>query len=201
MLNTTGENPETHIGGKWISWGSGRVPVGVDEVDSDFNEAEKTGGNKQLQSHTHSFSTISGTQSANHTHTVPAHAHGLNNHTHGFNATTSTKELTGDLQTIAYSGHVGTGIVSGTKGSINASLASGSSYGGMKYAINASHNHNVSGTTDGVSGSTANSSELTSGLNSVSHTHSVGGTTEVSGRGDSQNLQPYVTCFMWKRIA
>ena len=201
MLNTTGENPEIYIGGKWISWGSGRVPVGVDEDDSDFNEAEKIGGSKQLQSHAHNFSTVSGTQSANHTHTIPAHAHGLNNHTHDFYASTGVKDLTGDFQTVAYSRHTGTGIVSGAKGAINASLPSGSSYGGMKYTVNASHEHVVSGTTNGASGSTANSSESTTGLNSAEHTHSVSGTTEASGIGNSQNLQPYITCFMWKRIA
>lgn len=38
------------FGGTWIAWGSGRVPVGVDTSQTEFNSAEKTGGNK---THTH----------------------------------------------------------------------------------------------------------------------------------------------------
>ena len=39
-------NPSTKFGGTWVAWGSGRVPVGVNETDSDFNAVEKTGGEK-----------------------------------------------------------------------------------------------------------------------------------------------------------
>lgn len=34
------------LGGTWAAWGSGKVPVGVDTSDTDFNTAEKTGGEK-----------------------------------------------------------------------------------------------------------------------------------------------------------
>ena len=40
-------NPGLLIGGTWTSWGAGRVPVGVDINDSDFNVVEKTGGEKK----------------------------------------------------------------------------------------------------------------------------------------------------------
>ena len=39
-------NPSDYLGGTWEAWGSGRVPVGIDTTDTDFNEAEKTGGSK-----------------------------------------------------------------------------------------------------------------------------------------------------------
>lgn len=40
-------NPaEYYPGTTWIAWGSGRVPVGVDTSDSDFNVANKTVGSK-----------------------------------------------------------------------------------------------------------------------------------------------------------
>lgn len=38
------------FGGTWIAWGSGRVPIGVDSSQTEFNSVEKTGGNK---THTH----------------------------------------------------------------------------------------------------------------------------------------------------
>ncbi|MFQ8705540.1 MAG: phage baseplate protein [Thomasclavelia sp.] len=46
-ISTNNINPKTLFGGTWISWGNGRVPVGVDTSDSSFNTVEKTGGEKQ----------------------------------------------------------------------------------------------------------------------------------------------------------
>jgi hypothetical protein len=60
-INTTGVNPSEYIGGTWEAWGSGRVPVGVDTVQTEFNTVEKTGGEKEhtltvkeMPSHSHS---------------------------------------------------------------------------------------------------------------------------------------------------
>lgn len=46
--------------GTWQVWGAGRVPVGVDAADTDFDTAEETGGEKthtlttaEMPSHTH----------------------------------------------------------------------------------------------------------------------------------------------------
>lgn len=39
-------NPSTFFGGTWTRWGNGRVPVGVDTSQTEFNTVEKTGGNK-----------------------------------------------------------------------------------------------------------------------------------------------------------
>ena len=48
-ISTSSENPSTYMGfGKWIAWGSGRVPVGVDTSDTDFSTVEKTGGSKTI---------------------------------------------------------------------------------------------------------------------------------------------------------
>lgn len=47
VFNLTGVNPGTIYGGTWSAWGKGRVPVGVDVNDSDFNTVEKTGGKKE----------------------------------------------------------------------------------------------------------------------------------------------------------
>lgn len=43
----------TALGGTWVAWGAGRVPVGVNANDTDFNTVEKTGGSKELQEHNH----------------------------------------------------------------------------------------------------------------------------------------------------
>lgn len=55
FFSTTPTNPSAWMGGTWEAWGSGRVPVGVDMSDSDFNSVEKIGGSKYLQAHTHNI--------------------------------------------------------------------------------------------------------------------------------------------------
>lgn len=59
-------SPEELFGGAWMSWGQGKVPVGIDPNDTDFNTVEKTGGEKihtltvnELPSHTHMLHLVS----------------------------------------------------------------------------------------------------------------------------------------------
>lgn len=47
-INISGANPSTYLGGTWIAWGTGKVPVGVNTNDTDFNTVEKTGGSKTI---------------------------------------------------------------------------------------------------------------------------------------------------------
>ena len=58
--STVNTNPSTLMGGTWERFGNGRVLVGVDETDSDFNAPQKTGGAKthtltieEMPSHSH----------------------------------------------------------------------------------------------------------------------------------------------------
>lgn len=57
---STPEAVQAKLGGTWIAWGAGHVPVGFDANDTDFNEIEHTGGAKtvaltvsQIPSHVH----------------------------------------------------------------------------------------------------------------------------------------------------
>lgn len=61
-MSASSANPSTFLGGTWQSWGSGRVPVGINTNDANFNAIEKSGGNAsitlaatQLPAHTHQF--------------------------------------------------------------------------------------------------------------------------------------------------
>jgi len=59
---TNSSNPASILGfGTWTAFGAGRVPVGFDSGDSNFNTAEKTGGSADaiVVSHTHTGSTAS----------------------------------------------------------------------------------------------------------------------------------------------
>lgn len=157
-ISTKNINPETIIGGKWIEWGSGRIPVGVDTSQTEFNSAEKTGGSKYMQKHTHS--------TPNHTHTLSI----------------LSKSLVGAIYNIAAQSK---GSLYGANGICKVrankekhgyatSTADGNSDG---FTITATHNHSVSQSASG------------------------GGTSGSAGDGDAQNLPPYITCYMFKRIA
>lgn len=52
-MSVNSANPSTLFGGTWVAWGTGRVPVGVDTSQTEFNTVEKTGGSKFLQNHIH----------------------------------------------------------------------------------------------------------------------------------------------------
>ena len=62
---TNSTNPGTLLGfGTWAAFGAGKVPVGIDSSDSDFDTAEETGGSKthtltisELPAHTHTVET------------------------------------------------------------------------------------------------------------------------------------------------
>jgi len=62
---TSATNPATLLGfGTWVAFGAGKVIVGLDSSDTDFDTAEETGGAKthtlsisEIPSHTHSLST------------------------------------------------------------------------------------------------------------------------------------------------
>ena len=68
--SVTSANPSTLFGGNWEAFGAGRVLIGLDSADTDFDAAEETGGAKthtlttaEMPSHTHTFTafqTISG---------------------------------------------------------------------------------------------------------------------------------------------
>lgn len=96
FMSTASANPGAYLGGTWELWGKGRVPVGVDEAQTEFASAEKTGGEK-----THTLSV----------NEMPAHRHYLNNPNADGSTVNytiayapSSKGLAGTLQTASAGG-------------------------------------------------------------------------------------------------
>ena len=132
-------NPSALFGGTWTSWGAGKVPVGVDESDTDFNTVEKTGGAK-----TH---TLTAQELASHNHNGTTDFAG--EHAHTFNGYAPNRMATG-----------------------NSDYAFVSNPQSHTDVIDASGTHQ--------------------------HTFT---TNNTGGNQPHNNIQPYITCYMWKRTA
>lgn len=219
-------NPATLFGGTWERI-EGQFLIGCNGTypnGTSGGTANTTLATANLPSHSHSVSITSGNQSANHTHSVGAHSHGLNSHKHSFSATTGNQNAnhthSGTTSSNGSHNHqcykswgfkTGTGGLNYCMGTVDDGFSGSGNWtnsaGGHTHTMttgnnSASHKHSVSGTTGAASGSTANSSAFNSGSNSANHTHSVSGDTGSTGSATSfTNLPPYLAVYIWKRTA
>ena len=144
------KNPKDFLGGTWVEWGKGRVPVGVNSEDTDFAEG-KTGGEK-----THRLSVDE----------MPWHNH---------EGTNSTVEM----QTIH------------TRPTGGALLPLGISTYTVKYDVNEQTQEYMVSPAGGQTLDVENGTVINSQY----------GVCPEGGSGAHNNLQPYITCYMWKRTA
>lgn len=140
-------SPQKFLGGTWVEWGKGRVPVGVDKDDNDFNAAGKEGGEK-----THYLSVSE----------MPSHSH-EGTYTSPESETTGKPDDNGEYSDTKYSVHYDV------------------TESGMRYV------------------ETSSGMVVPIPLNNV--IESIHGVYPNGGSQAHNNLQPYITCYMWKRTA
>lgn len=151
-------DPAAFLGGTWERWGQGRVPVGVNENDSDFETPEKEGGEKKHQ--------LTKDEMPNHRH------QGQYTHT---NTYTDHAQIPTDPPSQSIEVYQGTREVE------------------VQYKV---VKDNVSTTAFHTSGSGP--------TNDIFYSEKVRSEYGVADNGGDiphNNLQPYITCYMWKRTA
>ena len=233
-MTATDTNPGTFLGGTWERWGSGRVPVGYDANDSDFDAAGKTGGSKS-EAYTpageNARTNITSVGTISETSITPAGTVGSKSITPS--GTVGSKSLTpagtvnnhklttSELPIIkfriphvawydncAISGCSETNTAMTKEGQSqdisntgwhNITIGSGGNHNHTFTGTAASHNHTFTGT--------AASHDHTFTGTAASHTHTYTGTTRnhshtfTGTEATISHLQPYITCFIWKRTA
>lgn len=136
-MSTSATNPTNFFGGTWVAWGAGRVPVGFNGGDGNFNSSEKTGGSKTINIE---------------------HNHGLSN------ARAAVGRADSSLSTMSYTS------------------------GGNPHNVYFDREFSYYG---GISG----------GSKHATDTSLIYGNTNNGGSTAASVLQPYITCYMWKRTA
>lgn len=192
IMSTSDANPSTYMGfGTWAAWGSGRVPVGVNTGDTDFATVEKTGGAK---THTHTqgatgaasgntsaASGSTGAASGNTGSTTLTQAQ-IPSHTH------SHREWVFNGAAVSSGYHYGLNLAMNTGTWIDKEYAGDGELGFGNYH------------TGGGEGHTHTLGSHTHTLNS--HTHTLNSHTHTNPTtAAASDVQPYITCYMWKRTA
>jgi hypothetical protein len=176
FIGVVSTNPGTLLGyGTWSAFGAGRVLVGFDSGDADFDTAEETGGAKTKAISAHSGTAVA--DHASHTHTYTE----VVNHTHDV--------------TITDPGHTHTQTTSATDG---ASGRADASSGGTTYNNVANINSNTTGITASTANPAGGVATGTTAGPSATLSHSV---TQPSAHTDLNVVQPYIVVYMWRRDA
>ena len=182
FMTTDSTNPGSTYGGTWVAWGAGRVPVGINSTDEDFSTVEQTGGSKTgVAAHTHALAFPETTAEAG------KHDHAID--TYVAKDKTSIENAYAPWEDVVDAGTSSPELpylVFGHDDNVRKVRLSGS------YAYNPYDEYSVV-------------SKLTTTFETVAaaaHTHNLNAPEATGSAGtENGNLQPYITCYMWKRIA
>lgn len=207
--------------------GSSSVTIDSSFLPSHRHYFSDGGHSHSMAEHSHVIDLYTNTEDNNHYHTVNSHTHAGPSHTHSFSTTTGnesshTHTMRADMDVIYNtSGQSWSVHREGSTNNNHTSAAATSKSKNLKISSGSSHNHSVSGTTDSAGTGATGSSSPDTGTQSSTHRHHIWGSTDTStaistggtyvsgytdyaGSSSGSNsfsiLQPYFTCYIWKRI-
>lgn len=129
FISVVSTNPSTLLGfGTWSAFAAGRVLVGIDAGQTEFDTVEETGGAK-----TH---TLTESEMPSHTHVQDAHTHIQNSHTHSISGGSSddtSAPFTGPDASTSTATAFGGGIGSTTAVNQNATATNQNTGGGQAH--------------------------------------------------------------------
>lgn len=96
FITTVNQDPSPYLGGKWESFGAGRVLVGFDSSQKEFNTILKTGGSKYLQKHKHATNWSLSDGNAEGRVKLGSTSGGTSTGAYGFSVNENTNVPTGD---------------------------------------------------------------------------------------------------------
>lgn len=166
-------NPSVVWGiGTWEEWGSGRVPIGVKVGDSNFNEVEKEGGS----------------------YTVSLSESQLPSHSHSYDKVNSSSE-SHILTTSQIPKHTHKFDDNGQAVTV---------YGDNQFAKPTADGFAQHADPAWWCGANKACSRISNTGGGQGHSHNINTTSSDSGSIGSgnphNNIQPYITCYMWKRV-
>lgn len=174
-------SPASTLGGTWVTWGAGRVPLGIgNNGETNYTTAEQIGGGEKSvalhnhiqnsHGHTHTITEGTGTTGINNIQTSSE----KNTHSHGLNSPDASNRWSGNTNSFTNSNNSNRYV-----GALDNNSAWSDNYGGR-----AKFNAQGHGYTETV---TIENNKFTA--------------TNIEAGIDKGNRMPFITCYMWKRTA
>lgn len=179
-MSANSTNPSQLFGGTWVAWGQGRVPVGVGSNGTTTYGNNQAGGAETVA--------LTTNQMPSHTHTQNSHNHTQNAHNHAFTGSSVATSAAGSHNHTPNGSNVSF-LTTGVEPPYAQISATGNTYViKQKTSTDGAHTHNV--TAQGTIGNKTATNKAATAINN-----------NTGGGQAHNNMQPYITCYMWKRTA